>query len=156
MGTGWAQAPLPTRAPNQLGPRPSAFLPRGAQWAVGPSGASAVVLPSSSGTVEEQEGRGPGQVRQASFIYSTLFHGPSETGAPRGCSERALCLCTQAFQGLLQKVGAPGALKGFLSPAWGGREGERAGVAAAAAAAAAATTAGIVSMCVFGRLSDAA
>lgn len=99
---------------------------------VGQSGASEAVLTSSSVRAEKQEGWGPGRVRQASFIYSTLFHGPSETGAPRGCSERALCLCAQAFQGLLQKVGTPGALKGFLSPAVcpGVAEGESAGVAA--------------------------
>lgn len=65
--------------------------------------------------VESGEAWGPeGQVRQASFIYSALFHGPSETGAPRGCRERGLCLCIQAFQGLLQKVGAPRALKGLF------------------------------------------
>lgn len=71
-----------------------------------------------------------GQVTQASFIYSTLFHGPGETGAPRGYRERALCLCIQAFQDLLQKVGAPGALKGLFvtgSLARGGRKGKSAG-----------------------------
>lgn len=67
----------------------------------------------SSVTVEQEEGQGPeGQVKEASFIYSTFFHCPPDTGAPRGLGERVLCLCIQAFQGLLQKVGAPRALKG--------------------------------------------
>lgn len=100
------------------------MVPRAQGGGGGPRGASEAALTSSSVTVGDEEGRGPGQVTQASFIYSTLFQGPSETEAPRGSSERALCLCTQAFQGLLQKVGALGALKGFLSTAvWLGVEG---------------------------------
>lgn len=71
-------------------------------------------------------GQAGGAGPAASFIYSARFHSPAEMGAPRRCRERALCLCIQAFQGLLQKVGAPGALKGLFvtgSLAWGGREG---------------------------------
>lgn len=63
-----------------------------------------------------------------------------------GRCERGLCLCIQAFQGSLQKVGAPGALKGLFvtgSLAWGagGRKGSRAGAAAR-----------VLSVCAFRRL----
>lgn len=90
-------------------------------------GSSCPVVPSGCGDVRSPEalltdallqsrsgGLGLGQVSQASFIYSTrLSTAPVKSGAPRGCSERALCVCTPGLPGLATRVGAPGALKGF-------------------------------------------
>lgn len=80
---------------NQPGPHPFVFLPCDAPWAQG-GGAEQSVRSRVDQELRYSRGEGgprlEGQVSQASFIYSTLFHGPSETGAPRG-SVKGYCVC---------------------------------------------------------------